>query len=112
MKKIIYAILIIQLMWASLADASTVTGKVSVIRVRDADGLIWIDIQGERSGEIPNCAKKAYMVIKNENSSSGKRQLALLMMAQASNKTVSIEGVKTCTRWVDGEDIGTVSINK
>ncbi|MEN8283475.1 hypothetical protein [Acinetobacter gerneri] len=112
MKKITYLISASLLMHLTSANASTQTGKVSQIYSRDYDGLVWIYIQGERTGEIPACAKGGYMMIKNENSPTGKRQLALLMMAQAANKTVSIEGTNTCTRWVDGEDIGTVSIRK
>ncbi len=36
----------------------------------------------------------------------------MLMMAQASNKLVFIEGANTCNRWGDGEDISIVSIRK
>ncbi|EPH33209.1 putative exported protein [Acinetobacter guillouiae MSP4-18] len=52
------------------------------------------------------------MVIKNENSPTGKRQLAMLMMAIATNKTVAIPGAETCTRWADGEDISIVGVER
>lgn len=90
--------------------ASTYTGKISAIHVRNADGLVWIYVEGTRTGEVPTCGKKTYMIIKNENSESGKRQLALLMLAHATNKKVIVVGANTCTRWGDGEDIDTVSI--
>ena len=99
-------------MFAGNAIASTYTGKVSSIRVREEDGLVWVYLLGERTGNRPVCATSSYMMIKNENSPAGKRQLALLMMAQATNKTVLIEGANTCNRWGDGEDISMVSVER
>lgn len=49
-------------------------------------------------------------MIRDENSAVGKRQLALLMMAQATNRAVAIIGIGTCTRWQDGEDIELVDV--
>ena len=113
MKKIVSLWLFgLQSLFWGQAYASDYLGKVSVIHVRDADGLIWVYIEGTRTGERPTCADKEYLVIKNENSPAGQRQLALLMMAQASDKTVFIEGARTCTRWGDGEDINMLSIRK
>jgi len=111
MKKVVFFVLLMsQPVFAGNASASTYTGKVSAINVRDEDGLIWVYIVGERTGNRPTCATNWYMVIKNENSPAGKRQLAMLMMAKATNKTVVIDGAGTCNRWGDGEDISTVSI--
>lgn len=114
MKKISIILLpFLSLFSLSAVNASTYIGKVSSINIREADGLVWVDIIGSRSNDVPNCAQaRNYMMIKNENSATGKRQLALLMMAQASNKTVRIDGMNTCTRWGDGEDVGTVQIQK
>ncbi|EPG38531.1 hypothetical protein F907_01116 [Acinetobacter colistiniresistens] len=87
-------------------SASEYTGKIEAIVVRDSDGLVYIYLSGNRSSDIPDCAKNtSYMMIKNENSPTGRRQLAMLMMAQATNKTVSVTGTNKCTRWPDGEDI-------
>ncbi|MEJ5136771.1 MULTISPECIES: hypothetical protein [Acinetobacter] len=111
MKKVLFFVLLMsQLVFVGNVLASTYTGKVSAINVRDEDGLVWITIQGERTGNRPACATYWYMVIKNENSPAGKRQLAMLMMAKATNKPVVIDGAGTCNRWGDGEDISTVSI--
>ncbi|WP_151798169.1 hypothetical protein [Acinetobacter bereziniae] len=111
MKKISFVVFILfQLIFAGNAIASTYTGKVSAISVRDEDGLVWISIQGERTGNRPTCATHWYMVIKNENSSAGKRQLAMLMMAKATNRPVVIDGAGTCSRWSNGEDISTISM--
>lgn len=114
MKKIfLIMVFFTQILFVTNAFSSTYMGKVSSINIREVDGLVWVDIIGSRSGDLPSCAKdRNYMMIKNENSATGKRQLALLMMAQASNKTVKIDGMNTCTRWGDGEDIGTVQIQK
>ncbi|MBJ8452533.1 hypothetical protein [Acinetobacter bereziniae] len=113
MKKISFVVFIVfQLIFVGNALASTYKGKVSSILVRDEDGLVWVYIAGERTGNRPACATNYYMVIKNENSPTGKRQLALLMMAQATNKTVLIDGSNTCNRWGDGEDISMVSVER
>lgn len=111
MKKIsILVLFIVTLLCISITFASTYTGKVGRLNVRDEDGLIWVWIAGERTDDRPTCATNTYMVIKNENSPAGKRQLAMLMLAKASNKTVLIEGARTCTRWGDGEDISVISV--
>lgn len=111
MKKISIALLfMINFLIASITFASNYTGKVGRIHVREEDGLVWVSINGERTGEIPKCATHWYMVIKNENGAAGKRQLAMLMLAKASDKTVLVEGANTCNRWGDGEDISMVSI--
>jgi hypothetical protein len=111
MKKISFVVFILfQLIFVGNALASTYKGKVSSIHVRDEDGLVWVYILGERTGNRPNCAVYDYMMIRNENSPAGKRQLAMLMMAKATNKPVMIDGAGTCSRWGDGEDISTISM--
>lgn len=111
MKKVLYFLsLIILVLLGNTVWASTFDGKVTAIHVRDVDGMVWIYVEGTRKGTVPACATKGYFIVKNENSAAGKRQLATLMMAQAMNKRVLIEGYSTCTRWGDGEDINTVSI--
>jgi hypothetical protein len=76
--------------------------------VRSSDGVNVINLSGTLSGR-PACAKYDYWFIKDENSTAGKKQLALLMMAQAAGHVVTIEGSGACTRWGDGEDILGVS---
>lgn len=105
--------LFLPLVFISSALASDYTGKVENIIIRDSDGLVYIDLTGSRSNDVPECAKnRNYMKIKNENSASGKRQLAMLMLAQASNRTVAIKRANTCTRWHDGEDIVMVILQR
>ncbi|MFW1983087.1 hypothetical protein ACG94M_07125 [Acinetobacter guillouiae] len=114
MKKVVFFVLLMsQLVFAGNVLASDYTGKVESIVVRDSDGLIYIYFSGSRSSNIPDCAKNtSYMMIKNENSATGKRQLAMLMLAQASNRNVGVEGANVCTRWHDGEDIQSVILQR
>ncbi|WP_445116987.1 hypothetical protein [Acinetobacter sp. WZC-1] len=110
-KKVIKNLVLSSILFTSTIYASTYTGKISSIIVRDSDGLVYVHIAGERVGNTPECAKKHnYMMIKNENNATGKRQLAQLLMAQATNKKVVITGYETCSRWIDGEDINYVDI--
>ena len=111
-KRLIKYLVMIFMLSINTTYASTYSGKISSIIVRDSDGLVYINIEGVRVGNIPACSKYNYMMIKNENSATGKRQLALLMIAHTNNRTVYIEGAHKCSRWADGEDINLVSIRK
>lgn len=91
------------------AAAGTQLGQVLDIQVRSTDGLIIVGLSGTTSNR-PACALYSYWLIKDENSTAGKQQLALLLAAQANAQTVQIVGMGTCTRWSDGEDIGSVVI--
>lgn len=96
---------------SSCVNAGQIEGKIKEVNIRSGDGLIWIVVDGKKSNK-PNCAENwDAMIIKNEKSIEGKQQLAALLSAQASNKTVSIFGSNECTRWSDGEDINLVRIN-
>ncbi|MBJ9901578.1 hypothetical protein KTJ29_06995 [Acinetobacter bereziniae] len=109
-KRLIKYLVMIFMLSINTTYASTYSGKISSIIVRDSDGLIYIYIDGQRTGNVPVCSEHSYMMIKNENSATGKRQLAQLLMAQATNKTVVIVGHETCTRWYNGEDINYLEI--
>jgi hypothetical protein len=93
----------------SPAIAGTQTGFVKDIYIRESDGLILVDLFGTASGH-PVCAQQPYWVIPNESSETDKRLLALLLAAQLSSRYVTIIGTDTCSRWPDGEDIGTVGM--
>jgi hypothetical protein len=67
--------------------------------------LVWFYLSGTNKTPGPDCAKHAYYMIKDENSSAGKRQLATLLAAKTSGKEVTVHGDNTCTRWGDGEDV-------
>jgi hypothetical protein len=64
-------------------------------------------MDGVASGK-PTCAKNPYWMIRDENSNAGKQQLATLLAAQATGKTVTVNGMGTCQRWLDGEDVNDV----
>ena len=87
----------------------TQTGTVNQLIVRASDGLIILWLNGTASGR-PACATIGYWMIKNENSTAGKQQLAQLMMARALGIPVTVTGAGTCTRWSDGEDLDLVTI--
>ncbi|WP_244946600.1 hypothetical protein [Gallaecimonas pentaromativorans] len=87
--------------------AGTQTGTVSQIIVRQSDGLHYFYISGP-SSEKPGCASKSYWMIKDESSAAGKDQYALLMMAYSMRAKVRVDGLSTCTRWLDGEDVNTI----
>jgi hypothetical protein len=101
---------VINILMAGSALASTKTGSVDKIYIRSSDGLVYVELTGE-STKKPLCAQNhSYYMIKDENSGTGKRQLALLMLAVATGKKVTIYGNDSCTRWGDGEDIDQVII--
>ncbi|MBU1390186.1 hypothetical protein [Shewanella baltica] len=92
----------------SSAFAGGQTGLITQINVR-TDGLHWVVLSGER-GEMPACTKGQYKywMIKDENATYGKSQFSMLLAAYLSGKPVTIIGTGNCSRWGDGEDIGTL----
>jgi hypothetical protein len=94
---------------AANAVAGSVVGTVLDVVTRASDGLTYADINGTATGQ-PACATHSYFMIMNETSAAGERQYAMLLAAKASGLTVTITGNNTCTRWPDGEDINTPSI--
>jgi hypothetical protein len=91
------------------ALAGTTVGTINQIIQRASDGLTYVVINGTISGQ-PACATAGYFMIQNENSESGKKQFAMLMLAKASGLRVIITGAGTCSRWVDGEDINGIQL--
>jgi hypothetical protein len=86
-----------------------VSGTVTDIVSRASDGLTYVDINGITTGQ-PACATHSYLIIMNETSAAGQRQIAMLLAAKASGMVVSVSGNNTCTRWGDGEDINIVTL--
>ncbi|WP_197692507.1 hypothetical protein [Geobacter sp. DSM 9736] len=84
--------------------AGSVYGTVSSIIVRASDGLVYFTVAGTPVGK-PSCATGGYWIIRDENSTVGKQQLAVLLAALSTKNTVSIVGNDTCNRWGDGEDL-------
>lgn len=100
-----------QLCLSQMIYASSVTGKVDRIIVRDSDGLVYVTFTGNRTDK-PTCATANYMVIKNESSVTGRQQLAILLLAQSTDKTITVVGHGSCIRWRDGEDINYIIMSK
>ncbi|MBB5941857.1 hypothetical protein [Xanthomonas sp. 3307] len=93
------------------ASASSVTGTIKDLSVRATDGVHYVVINGTPT-QRPTCAANTtYYMIKDETSDTGKAQLAMLLSAYMAGKPVWIEGTGACTRWGDGEDVGTVSFH-
>ena len=86
-------------------------GTVYRLHVRASDGLVYVYLNGNRINRPP-CAVQPYWIIRDETSAVGKQQLALLMLAQATGRSVIIQGSGTCTRHVDGEDIKEVALEE
>jgi hypothetical protein len=105
-KRIIVSVL---LLGVSNVFASNQTGAITRILVR-TDGLHWFYVSGDRT-EKPICATNNYWIIKDEESAYGKSQMSMLLTAYSMGKTVTIQGEGNCTRWGDGENIGTVILN-
>ena len=87
--------------------AGTQSGFVARLEVRAVDGLIFFSLSGAKTGS-PACATRRYWMIKDENSNAGKQQYSMLLTAYTSGKPVMVAGMGTCTRWGDGEDVGSV----
>ncbi len=91
-------------------SAGSQTGTVDYIIVRASDGLVYFTLKGGALNARPSCATIGYWMIKDENSSSGKLQYAMILSAHASGKTVTVSGMNVCTRWHDGEDVDYIKI--
>lgn len=89
----------------SPAHANSIEGKVKSLIVRASDSLHYVVIEGAAAGRAPCAVNTSYYMITDEHSDAGKAQLAILLSAYMSGKSVLIEGSGTCTRWTDGEDI-------
>lgn len=106
--RILLAIAGSALMSISTANAGEVSGKIKQLTSRASDNLHVVIMDAPIQG-APPCATHTYLVIRDENSTGGKSQFAMLMSAYLSGTSVQIVGSGTCTRWPDGEDILTVS---
>lgn len=95
-------------MGSPAALASDQAGTIKEVHVRASDGLVYFVIENTARTAAPACATHEYWIIKDENSGTGRRQLALLLTAKASGQRVSIKGMGTCVRWIDGEDVDEV----
>lgn len=88
----------------SPAHAGSQIGKIKTLTVRASDGPVYFVLEGQLN-ERPACATGGYWMIRAEDSTTGKRQLAMLLTARATGQPVTVIGFNTCTRWPDGEDV-------
>ena len=88
---------------------SSQDGTLLQIRVRATDGLVYIYVNGPRTTP-PGCATDTFFAVANETSVAGRQQLAMLTMAQAAGKRVTIYGTGACARWPSAEDIAEVVV--
>lgn len=91
--------------FASPAYAGTVEGKVKSLVVRASDGLHYVVIEGAFTDRAACAQNTSYWMITDEHSDAGKSQLAMLLSAYMSGKSVLVQGTGSCNRWTDGEDI-------
>jgi hypothetical protein len=107
----LFAVFLPSLLLAADASAfvSWQTGQVTKLFIRSNDGLVYFFLSGDLNGR-PACASGGYWMIKDENSPSGKRQVAALLAARLSGQVITVTGLGTCTRWSDGEDLDSILI--
>lgn len=84
---------------ASFAGAST--GKVTFMIINSTNYLFVT--AGTKTGS-PSCGNNNEWTV-NLNTAQGKSLYAMLLAAQAQDKTVSIVGNNTCSQWADREDV-------
>lgn len=92
---------------AGMAQAGQQSGKVTKIIIRDTDGLVLFYLDGTPQWKAP-CATFPYWIIRDENSETGKRQIAMLLAARASGATITVIGANVCNRWGDGESVNEI----
>jgi hypothetical protein len=92
------------------ANANEVEGKVNPLTVRESDQLHYVVVDGAVSRRAPCASHTSYYMIVDEHSDAGKTQMAVLLSAYMSGKSVMVIGTGSCTRWVDGEDILAVTL--
>jgi len=110
MKHFLFFLLMIS---SSLAMAGTQTSTVERFIAR-SDGLHFLylkDGSGESANNRAGCAEgHKYWMIKDENSTYGKTQISMILKAHATKEEITVIGTGECTRWHDGEDIGSIII--
>lgn len=90
--------------------AGSQLGTVDYIVVRASDGLVYFTLKGGELNAKPECASQNYWILKDETSAVGMQQYSMLLSAHASGKPLLVEGMNTCSRWSDGEDVNALQI--
>jgi len=110
MKKMINQFVVFLIFVASpfAANAGSAVGMLSWIII--SNNMAYFSLSGAPTGRPTCAANTMYWMIKDETSSLGKQQVALLLTAKAAGKVVSVTGTGTCTKWPDGEDAAFIGI--
>jgi len=107
------AIKLLLLVYAALcvpAFAGSQTGQVSKVVIRASDGLVYFFMDGPSTARPACVSNMLYWMIRDENSTAGKRQLAALLAARASGQVITVRGSDTCNRWYNGEDVDSIEM--
>lgn len=86
---------------ACSAQAGTSTGKVTTMIINASNFLFFT--AGTKTGS-PSCGNNNQWAI-NLATAQGKTIYALLLSAQAQDRTVSVFGSNACNNWGDREDV-------
>jgi hypothetical protein len=78
------------------------TGKITAMIVTTSNNLFFV--AGNKTSS-PSCATIAQQWSINLGTAQGKSIYALLLAAQAQDKSVTIIGNNTCNNWPDREDV-------
>ncbi|MBT9494369.1 MAG: hypothetical protein IV107_18940 [Paucibacter sp.] len=93
-----------------VVQAGNQTGRIYSLNFRSSDGLVYFVMDGA-SIEKPSCAKASYWIVKDENSPTGKRIIAMLLAAKLANAAIVVKGSNLCDRWADGESVEEIVIS-
>jgi len=105
MRKYAYSFFLLCSVLAAPVFAGSQTGQVTQLITRSSDGLIYFFMSGTGSGRPACTAGNSYWMVKDEESSTGMTQFAMLLSARETGKSITVYGAGTCTRWKDGEDV-------
>jgi hypothetical protein len=97
-------------LFATSAFGGSATGTITYLYQRASDNLIYVYVSGAVANRPACAAGTTYFMVRDENSATGKGQFATLLAAKVAGKAVTIEGLNTCVRWQDGEDINFILI--
>ena len=89
------------LVFVCSAHAGSSSGKVTTLIINGANFLFFT--AGVKTGS-PSCGNNNQWAI-NLATAQGKTIYAMLLSAQAQDKTVSVFGNNTCNNWGDREDV-------
>ena len=105
-----YAIVLLLGLFTSSAFGGSALGTITYLYQRASDNLIYVQVTGAVSDRPACAAATTYFMVRDENSNTGKGQFATLLAAKIAGKAISIQGMNTCTRWGDGEDINFILV--